>query len=120
MSQLTEEKITNHYIFTMSDQVSKEDLLNKKFGCWVSSLLQVLDYSTLSDCLAVSKELFVATLYSLIKNIARDTSVPMSIGELEKVTNVCSMEMNLLFHKDIDELYRNIVLNLIADQSIAD
>ena len=104
----------------MSDQVSNEDLLNKKSKCWVSSLLQVLDYSTLSDCLAVSKEPFVATLYSLFKNITRDTSVPMSIGELKKVTNVCSMEMNLSFHQDIDELYRTIVLNLIADQSIAD
>ena len=52
--------------------------------------------------------------------MAQDTSVPMSIVELEKVTNACSMERNFSLHKEIDELYKNIVLNLIADQSIAD
>ena len=52
--------------------------------------------------------------------MAKDTSIPMSIVELEKVTNACSMEMNFSLHQDIDELYKNIVLNLIADQSIAD
>ena len=31
-----------------------------------------------------------------------------------------SVEMNLSVHQDIDELYKNIVLNLIADQSTAD
>ena len=52
--------------------------------------------------------------------MAKHTSVPMSIKELEKVTNACSMEMNFSLHQDIDELYKNIVLNLIADQCIAD
>ena len=31
-----------------------------------------------------------------------------------------SVEMNLSVHQNIDELYKNIVLNLIADQSTAD
>ena len=119
-SQLNEENIIKHYIFTMPDQVSKRDFLNKRSNCRVSSLLQVLRYSPLPDCLAVSKEPFAATLYSLFQNMAKDTSVPMSIVELEKVTNACSMEMNLPLHQDIDELYKNIVLNLIADQIIAD
>ena len=90
----------------MPDQVSNRDFLNKKSNCWVSSLLQGLHYSPLPDCLAVSKEPFAATLYSIV--------------ELEKVTNACSMEMNFLIAPSIDELYKNIVLNLIADQSIAD
>ena len=119
-SQLNEENITNHYNFTMPDQVSKRGFLNKKSNCWVSSLLQVLHYSPLPDCLAVSKEPFAATLYSLFQNMAKDTSVPMSIVKLEKVTNVCSLEMNLSLHQDIDELYKNVVLNLIANQTIAD
>ena len=38
-SQLTEENIANHYIFTMPDQVSKRGFLNKKSKYWVSSLL---------------------------------------------------------------------------------
>ena len=103
----------------MPDQVSKRGFINKKSNCWVSSLLQVLHYSPLPDCLVVSKEPFAATLYSLFQNMAKDTSVPMSIVEPEKVTNACSMEMNLSLHQDIDELYKNIVLNLIEDQSIA-
>ena len=119
-SHLNEENIINRYIFTMPDQVSKRSFLNKKSNCWVSSLLQVLQYSPLPYCLAVSKEPFTATLYSLFQNMAKDTSVPMSIVELEKVTIACSMEMHLPLHQDIDELYKNIVLNLIADQSIAD
>ena len=117
-SQLNEENITNHYIFTMPDQVSKRGFLNKKSNCWFNSLLQVLHYSPLPDCLAVSKKSFAETLYSLFQNITKDTSVPMSIVELEKVTNACSMEMNLSLHQDIDELHKNIVLNLIADQSM--
>ena len=36
--------------------------------------------------------------------MAKDTLVPMSIVD----------------HQDIDELYKNIALNVIADQSIAD
>ena len=52
--------------------------------------------------------------------MAKDTSVPMSIVEFEKVTNVCSIQMNLSLHQDIDELYKNIVLTLIADQNIPD
>ena len=119
-SQLNKETITNQYIFTMPDQVSKRGFLIKKSNCWVSSLLQVLHYSLLPDCLAVSKEPFAATLYSLFQNMAKDTLVPMSIVKLEKVTNVCSMEMNLSLHQDIDELYKNVVLNFIADQTIAD
>ena len=119
-SQLNEENFTNHYISTMPDQVSKKGFLNKKSNCCVSSLLHVLHYSPLPYCLAVSKEPFAATLYSLFQNMAKDTSVLLSIAELEKVTNACSMEMNLSLHQDIDELYENIVLNLIADQSIAD
>ena len=61
-SQLTEENITNRYIFTMPDQVSKKGFLNKKSNCWV------LQYSPLPYCLAVSKEPFTATLYSLFQN----------------------------------------------------
>ena len=68
-SQLTEENITNHYIFTMPDQVSKRGFLNKKSNYWVSSLLQVLHYSTLPYCLTVSKEPIAATLYSLFQNM---------------------------------------------------
>ena len=119
-SQLTEENSTNHYIFTMLDQVSKRGFLNKKSNCWVSSLLKVLHHSQLPGCLTVSRKPFAATLYSLFQNMAKDTSEPMSIVELEKVTNACSMEMNLSLHKDIDELHKNIILNLRADQSIAD
>ena len=68
-SQLTEENIANHYIFTMPDQVSKRGFLNKKSNYWVSSLLQVLHYSPLPYCLAVSKEPFATTLYSLFQNM---------------------------------------------------
>ena len=64
-SQLTEEIITNHYIFIIPDPVSKRSFLNKKSNCWVSSLLHVLHYSPLPDCLVVSKEPFSAILYSL-------------------------------------------------------
>lgn len=94
-SQVTEENITSHYIFTMSDQVSKRGFINKKSNCLVSTLLQVLHYSPLPHCLEVSKETFATTFYSLIQNMAKDTLVPMSTVELEKVTNACSMEMNL-------------------------
>ena len=68
-SQLTEENIAKHYIFTMSGKVSMRGFLNKKSNCWVSSMLQVLHYSLLLDCLAVSKEPFAATSYSLFQNI---------------------------------------------------
>ena len=51
--------------------------------------------------------------------MAKDTLVPMSIVELEKVANACSMKMNLSLYQDTDE-YKNIILNLIADQSFAD
>lgn len=79
----------------MSDQVSKRGFINKKSNCLVSTMLQVLHYSPLPHCLEVSKEPFATTFYSLIQNMAKDTLVPMSIVELEKVTNACSMEMNL-------------------------
>ena len=118
-SQISEENNTNHYIFTMPDQVSKRGFLNKKSNCWVSSLLQVLHYSPLPGCLAVSRKPFAAKLYSLFQNMAKDTLVSMSIVELEKVTNACSTEMNLSLHQDTDELHKNIILNLIADQSFA-
>ena len=104
----------------MPDQVSKRGFLNKKSNCWVSSLLQVLHYSPLLGCLAVSRKPFAAKLYSLFQNMAKDTLVSMSIVELVKVTNACSMEMNLSLHQDTDELYKNIILNLIADQSFVD
>ena len=45
--------------------------------------------------------------------MSNGTSVSLSIVELEKITNACSVEMNLSFHQNIDELYKNIVLNLI-------
>ena len=45
--------------------------------------------------------------------MANGTSVSLSIVELEKITNACPVEMNLSFHQNIDELYKNIVLNLI-------
>ena len=32
--------------------------------------------------------------------MAKDTSVPMSIVEVEKVTNACSMDMTLSLHQD--------------------
>ena len=66
-SQISEENNTNHYIFTMPDQVSKRGFLNKKSNCWVSSLLQVLHYSPLPGCLAVSRKPFAAKLYSLFQ-----------------------------------------------------
>ena len=43
---LLKKNITNHYIFTMPDQVSERSFLNKKSDCWVSSLLKVLHYFT--------------------------------------------------------------------------
>ena len=52
--------------------------------------------------------------------MAEYTLVPMSMVELENVANAYSMEMSLSLHQDRDELYKNIVVNLIADQSIAD
>lgn len=51
--------------------------------------------------------------------MAKDTSVRMSIVEFEKVANFCSMEINLSLDQDI-ELYKSMVLNLIADQGIVD
>lgn len=51
--------------------------------------------------------------------MARDTLVRMSIVEFEKVANFCSMEINLSLDQDI-ELYKSMVLNLIADQGIVD
>ena len=32
--------------------------------------------------------------------MAKDTSVPMSIVKVEKVTNACSIDMNLSLHQD--------------------
>lgn len=61
----------------------------------------------------MSKDPSAATFYSLFQNMAKGTSVSLSIVELEKITNACSVEMNLSFHQNIDELYKNIVLNLI-------
>ena len=71
-SQLTAENITSHYFFTRSNQVSKTDFRNKKSNCWVSSLLQVLHYSLLPDCVAISKEPFAATLHSLFQNMTKN------------------------------------------------
>ena len=51
--------------------------LNKKSNCWVSSLLQVFFYSTLPNCLPVSKGPFAATLCSLFQNMAKDTLLPV-------------------------------------------
>ena len=53
----------------MPDQVPKRGFLKKKSNYWVSSLLQVLHYLPLPYCLAVSKEPFAATLYSLFQNM---------------------------------------------------
>ena len=63
--QLTEKNTTNHYVMTMPNQMSKRGFLNKKSNCWVSSPLQVLHYSPLPHCLAISKELFAETLHSI-------------------------------------------------------
>ena len=104
-SQLTEENITNHYIFTMPDKVSKRGFLNKKSNCWIRSLLQVLHYSPLPYCLAVSKKPFAATLYSLFQNMLK---MPVQW----KRTHHCA--------KTLMNYIKNVVLNLTADQSIAD
>lgn len=73
----------------MPGQVPKWGFLNKKSNCRVSPLLQALHYSSLPDCLTISKEPFAATLYFLFQTMAKDILVPMSIVELEKVTNTC-------------------------------
>lgn len=52
--------------------------------------------------------------------MANDTLVPVSIAELQKTTDAYSVEMNLSLHQGTDELFKSIVLNLIADQSITD
>ena len=52
--------------------------------------------------------------------MANDTLVPVSIAELQKTTYAYSVEMNLSLHQGIDELFKSIVLNLIAGQSITD
>ena len=83
-SQLSEENVANHYTFTMPDQVLKIR--------WVISLSQVLHYSPLPDCLAVTKKPFTVTIFSLFENTVIDTLVTLSIVELEKVTNFCSVE----------------------------
>ena len=110
---LLKKNITNHYIFTMPDQVSERSFLNKKSDCWLAHCWRFCIISPLLDCLWVSKDPSAATLYSLFQNMSNGTSVSLSIVELEKITNACSVEMNLSFHQNIDELYKNIVLNLI-------
>lgn len=52
--------------------------------------------------------------------MANDTLVPVSIAELQETTDAYSVEMNLSLHQGIDELFKSIVLNLIAGQSITD
>ena len=59
--------------------MSKRGFLDKRSNCWVSSLLQVLHYSPPPDFLAISKEPFAATLYSLFQKMVKDTLVPKSI-----------------------------------------
>ena len=52
--------------------------------------------------------------------MANDTLVPVSIAGFQKTTDTYSVEMNLSLHQGIDELFKSIVLNLIAGQSITD
>ena len=90
----------------MFNQVSKRGFLNKKSNYWVRSLLQVLQYSPPPVCLAIFKELFTVTLSPSFQNMSKDT-------------NACLMEMNLSLNLHINELFKNIILNFIENQSIA-
>ena len=96
-------------------ELAQRGFMNKKSNCWVSSMLQVLYYTSLQEILKMSKGQVATYLSEVFTNMKVNTTVPMSIMQLEKFTKLCKMEMSTSLHQDIDEFYENIIDALLDD-----
>ena len=82
-------------------------------------MLQMLYYTPLQEILKMSTSLVATCLSGVFTNMKVNTTVPMSIMQLEKITKLCKMEMSAKLHQDVDEFYDNTINTLLDGDIIA-
>ena len=100
--------------FSLPTELAQRGFMNKKSNCWVSSMSHALQ-----EILKMSASHVATSLSDVSTNMKVNTTVPMSIMQLEKITKLCKMEMSTSLHQDIDEFYDNIIDTLLDDDMIA-
>ena len=82
-------------------------------------MLQVLYYTPLQEILKMPTSQVATSLGEVFTNMKVNTTVPMSIMQLKKITKLWKIEMSTSLHQDIDEFYDNIIDALLDDDMIA-
>ena len=80
-------------------------------------MLQVLYYTALQKILKRSIQV-AACLSEVFTNRKVNTTVPISIMQLEKFIEFFKMQMSKILHQDINEFYDNITDALLDDDMI--
>ena len=115
VSKMYDSKQNKAFEFSLPTELGQRGFMNIKSNCWVSSMLQVLYYTPLQEILKMSTSQVATYLSEVFTNMKVNTTVPMSIMQLEKITKLCKMEMSTSLHQDIDEFYENIIDALLDD-----
>ena len=79
----------------------------------------MLYYTPLQDILKMSTSQVATFLSDAFTNLKVNTTVPMSIMQLEKITKLWKLEMKTRLHQDINEFHDNIIDTLLDDGTIA-
>ena len=67
----------------------------------------------------MSTSLVATFLSDAFTNLKVNTTVPMSIMQLEKITKLWKLEMKTRLHQDINEFHDNIIDTLLDNGTIA-
>ena len=82
-------------------------------------MLQVLYYTPLQEILKMPTSQVATSLSEVFTNMKVNTTVPMSIMQLKKITKLWKIEMSTSLHQDIDEFYDKFIDALLDDDRIA-
>ena len=68
-------------------------------------MLQVLCYTPLQEILKMSTSQVATYISEVFTNMKVNTTLPVSIMQLEKIIKLCKVEMITSLYQDIDEFY---------------
>ena len=72
--------------FSLPTELAQRGFMSKKSNCWVSFMLQVLYYTPLQEILKMPTSQVATSLGEVFTNMKVNTTVPMSIMQLKKIT----------------------------------
>ena len=90
-------------------------LENKKSNSWANALMQILYATPLKILVENLKFDTAVVLNNLFGNMPKVTKTPMSIVDLNKVTDICNIPMAIKIHQDVDDLLNIMLNNLVED-----